>query len=98
MLSKHYESTEVDHRLGFMCPGGLTGPPAVTLYQNHGMLRVCVTYTSLQMLYLSIDKDTYQLHHVHYTQASVHVMQMQAIYDIEYNTINSLNRECNIVW
>ena len=31
MLSKRYESTEVDHRLGYMCPRGLTGPPAVTL-------------------------------------------------------------------
>ena len=77
MLSKHYESTEVDRGLGFMCPGGLTCPPAVTLYQQHDMLGVCVTYTSLQMLYLSIDKGTYQLH-VHYTQASVHVVQMQS--------------------
>ena len=31
MLSKRYESTEVDVELGFMCPRGLTGPPAVTL-------------------------------------------------------------------
>ena len=32
MLSKRYESTEVDGReLGYMCPRGLNGPPAVTL-------------------------------------------------------------------
>ena len=33
MLSKRYESTKVDHRteLGYMCPLGLTGPPAMTL-------------------------------------------------------------------
>ena len=29
MLSKRYESTEVDRRLGYMCPRGLTGLPAV---------------------------------------------------------------------
>ena len=32
MLSKRYESTEVDRlELGYMRPQGLTGPPAVTL-------------------------------------------------------------------
>ena len=31
MLSKRYESTEVDLELGYMCPRGLNGPPAVTL-------------------------------------------------------------------
>ena len=29
MLSKRYESTEVDRRPGYMCPLGLVGPPAV---------------------------------------------------------------------
>ena len=31
MLSKRYELTEVTVELGYMCPRGLTGPPAVTL-------------------------------------------------------------------
>ena len=33
MLSKRYESTEIDRRieLGYMCPRGLTCPQAVTL-------------------------------------------------------------------
>ena len=31
MLSKRYEPTEVDRRLGYVCPRGLLGPPAVTL-------------------------------------------------------------------
>ena len=31
VLLKGYESTEVDVELGYMCPRGLTGPPAVTL-------------------------------------------------------------------
>ena len=31
MLSKRYESTEVDVELGYMCPRVLLGPPAVTL-------------------------------------------------------------------
>ena len=32
MLSKRYESTEVATvELGYMCPRGLTGPPAMTL-------------------------------------------------------------------
>ena len=30
MLSKRYEATEVN-RSGYICPRGLTGPPAVTL-------------------------------------------------------------------
>ena len=31
MLSKRYEYTKVDLELGYMCPRGLSGPPAVTL-------------------------------------------------------------------
>ena len=31
MLSKRFKSTEVDRKIGYMCPRGLTGPPAVTL-------------------------------------------------------------------
>ena len=31
MLSKRYESTEVDRRIGCIWPQGLSGPPAVTL-------------------------------------------------------------------
>ena len=31
MLSKRYESTKMTVELGYMCPQGLTGPPAVTL-------------------------------------------------------------------
>ena len=31
MLSKRYESTEVDRRTYYMCPRGLPGPPAETL-------------------------------------------------------------------
>ena len=33
MLSKRYESTKVEStvELGYMCPRGLSGPPAVTL-------------------------------------------------------------------
>ena len=31
MLSKRYESTEVDRRTWLHVPSGLTGPPAVTL-------------------------------------------------------------------
>ena len=31
MLSKRFESSEVDVELGYMCPRGLLGPPAVPL-------------------------------------------------------------------
>ena len=31
MLSKRYESTEIDRRTWLYVPSGLTGPPAVTL-------------------------------------------------------------------
>ena len=31
MLSKRYESAEVDRRTGYMCPPGLSGPPTVKL-------------------------------------------------------------------
>ena len=45
MLSKHYESTEVDRRTWLHVPSGLTGPPAVRM--TVGGISICVIQSVL---------------------------------------------------
>ena len=55
MLSKCYKLTEVDWELGYMCPRGLLGPPAVTLtkqvkYKKRLLVR-CIHHFKSDLVY-----------------------------------------------
>ena len=54
MLSKRYESTEVDRELAYLCPRGLLGKKAICLYLLFEYFFVIYTFNiEMSQLYLN---------------------------------------------